>query len=80
MNLKNETEMDQPICEEPEHDADTLLHHVAVMEQLKKTIHSKAKNNIDEAQKKYKKYYDEKHSDNRVSHVHVHLCLKLYGM
>ncbi len=53
--------------DEPDWDADALLQHADMMASLKERTFSKAKANIDEAQKKDKLYYDLKHADHRVS-------------
>lgn len=49
-----------------EWDPDKLFEHAEKMTALKEKIYEKAKSNIDEAQRKDKFYYDQKHSDPKV--------------
>ena len=48
-------------------DVDGLLSYAGQITSLKDAIFKKAKGNIDKAQDTYKKYYDKKHDDKRVS-------------
>ena len=64
----------QPTLEEPTFDgedplgwnSDQLFEHVKQMVQVKEKVFEKAKKNIDEAQRKDKLYYDQKHADPKV--------------
>ena len=61
---------DKPVAEgDPvEWDPEKLFEHSEMMTQLKKKIYDTAKSNIDEAQRKDKYYYDQKHADPKVIH------------
>ncbi len=48
-------------------DVDGILSYAGQIISLKDAIYKRAKGNIDKAQDTYKKYYDEKHDDKRVS-------------
>lgn len=47
-------------------DPDEIAKHASMMSKVKEVIHSKAKCNIDAAQKKDKLYYDSKHASSEV--------------
>ena len=47
-------------------DPDEIAKHASMMSKVKEVIHSKAKRNIDDAQKKDKLYYDSKHASSEV--------------
>lgn len=48
-------------------DPDAIVQHALKMSKVKEAIYSKAKQNIDAAQKKDKEYYDMKHASPEVS-------------
>jgi len=52
-------------------DTDIIMKHAESMSRLKKKMFEKAKENIDEAQRKDKKYYDLKHSHPKVCINHT---------
>ena len=47
-------------------DPDDIVQHASQMSRVKEAIYSKAKQNIDAAQKKDKEYYDKKHASPEV--------------
>ncbi len=71
VELQKQQQMVEPTegSEEPEWDADTLLQQADLIAQLKEKIFKKAKANIDEVQRMDKMYYDQKHSDQRVTYL-----------